>query len=112
LLKLLFLIITTFNGLFDFPNLLNSQLELSSPPNSNKLVASKRIKDKEDPWYNMPSNLKDKDDNLIALSFTLPIRPLPITFIAFTMLKTARKEHFTSARIKAIYMLKERKLAN
>jgi hypothetical protein len=28
------------------------------------------------------------------------------------MPKTARKEHSTGARIKAIYMLKERKLAN
>jgi hypothetical protein len=45
------------------------------------------------------------------LSFTLLIRPPPITFIAFTMPKIARKEHFTSARIKAIYMLKEKMLA-
>jgi hypothetical protein len=60
----------------------------------------------------MPSNLEDKDDDLVTLSFTLPIRPLPITSIAFTIPKTARKEHFTSARIKAIYMLKERKLVN
>jgi hypothetical protein len=74
-------------------------------------VASKRIKDK-DPWYNIPSNLKDKDNDLIALSFTLLICPPPVTSIAFTMLKIARKEHSTRARIKAIYMLKERKLAN
>jgi hypothetical protein len=60
----------------------------------------------------MPSNLKDKDkdNDLVALSFALLIRPPPITFIAFIMLKIARKEHSISARIKAIYMLKERKL--
>jgi hypothetical protein len=74
-------------------------------------VASERTED-EDPWYNMPSNLEDKDDNLIIPSFTLPIRPLPVTSIAFTMPKIARKEHSTRARIKAIYMLKERKSAN
>jgi hypothetical protein len=111
LLELLFLIIATFNSLFNFPNLLNSQLKLSSPPNSNKLVASEQIKD-EDPWYNMLSNLEDKDNDLVALSFTLLICPPPVTSITFTMPKTARKEHSTSARIKAIYMLKERKLAN
>jgi hypothetical protein len=111
LLELLFLIIATFSGLFNFPNLSNGQLELSSPPNSNESVASEQIKDK-DPWYNIPSNLKDKDDDLVAPSFTLLIRPPPITSIAFTMPKIARKEHSTSARIKAIYMLKERKLAN
>ena len=75
-------------------------------------MASERIKDKEDPWYNILSNLKDKDDNLVTLSFTLLIRPLLVTFIAFTMPKTTRKEYSTSARIKAIYILKERKLAN
>jgi hypothetical protein len=74
-------------------------------------VASKQIKDK-DPWYDMLSNLEDKDDDLVALSFTLPIRPLPVTSTAFTMPKIARKEHSTSARIKAIYMLEERKSAN
>jgi hypothetical protein len=57
-------------------------------------------------------NLKDKDNDLITLNFTLLICPPPITFIAFIMLKIAYKEHFTSARIKAIYILKERKLAN
>jgi hypothetical protein len=74
-------------------------------------VASKQIKDK-DPWYDMLSNLEDKDNNLVTPSFTLLIRPSPVTSTAFTIPKTARKEHFTSARIKAIYMLKERKLAN
>jgi hypothetical protein len=59
----------------------------------------------------MPFNLKDKDNNLIALSFTLLIRPPLVTFIAFTMPKIARKKHSTSTRIKAIYILKEKILA-
>jgi Transposase len=59
----------------------------------------------------MPSDLEDEDDDLVAPSFTLPIRPPPVTSIAFTMPKIARKEHFTGARIKAIYMLEEKKLA-
>jgi hypothetical protein len=75
-------------------------------------VASERSKDKEDPWYNLPSNSKDKDNDLVALSFTLLVRPLPVTSIAFIMPKIARKEHSTGARIKAIYILKEKKLAN
>jgi hypothetical protein len=58
----------------------------------------------------MLSNLKDKDDNLVTLSFTLLIRPLPVTSIAFTMPKIARKEYSIGARIKAIYILKEKKL--
>jgi hypothetical protein len=109
---LLFLIIATFGGLFDFPDLSNGQSELSSPPNSNESVASERTKDKEDPWYNIPSNLEDKDDNSVTLSFTLLIRPPLVTSTAFTMPKTARKEHSTSARIKAIYILEERKSAD
>ena len=39
----------TFSSLFDFPDLLDSQSELSSPPDSNESVASERSKDKEDP---------------------------------------------------------------
>ena len=74
-------------------------------------MASKQIKDK-DPWYDMLSNLEDKDNNLVTPSFTLLIRPSPVTSTAFTIPKTARKEHSTRARIKAIYMLKERKSAN
>ena len=55
---------------------------------------------------------KDKDNDLITLSFALLIRPPLVTSIAFTMPKIARKEHFINAKIKAIYMLKKRKLAN
>jgi hypothetical protein len=72
LLALLFLIIATFGGLFDFPDLLDGQLELFSPPDSDELVASERTKDEEDPWYNIPSDLEDEDDDLVALSFTSP----------------------------------------
>jgi hypothetical protein len=110
--ELLFLIIATFSSLFDFPDLSDGQSELSSPPNSNESVASERSKDKEDPWYNLPSNLEDKDNNSVAPSFTLPIRPPPVTSTAFTMPKIARKEYSTGARIKAIYILKEKKLAD
>ena len=39
----------TFSSLFNFPNLLDSQSELSSPPDSDELVTSKRTKDEEDP---------------------------------------------------------------
>ena len=102
----------TFGGLFDFPDLSDGQLELSTPPNSDELVASERSEDKEDPWYNIPSNLEDKDNTLIALSFSLLIRPSPVTSIAFTMPKATRKEHSTSARIKNIYILVEKKSAD
>jgi hypothetical protein len=37
----------TFGGLFDFPDLSDSQSELSSPPNSDKSEYSKAIEDKE-----------------------------------------------------------------
>ena len=62
-------------------------------------------------WYNIPSNLKDDNNDSLALSFTLPVRPILATLTAFTMPKTTREEHTTSARIKAIYMLEEKKLA-
>jgi hypothetical protein len=110
--ELLFLIMATFSSLFDFPDLSDGQSELSSPPDSDESVASKRTEDKEDPWYDMPSDSEDEDNDSVAPSFTLPIRPLPITSIAFTMPKIARKEHSTGARIKAIYMLEERKSAD
>jgi hypothetical protein len=85
----------TFNSLFNFFNLSNGQLKLSSPLDSFNLNES----NEEDAWYNIPFNLKDKDDDSIASSFTLPLRPL-ITFIAFIILDIIRKEHFTSVKIK------------
>ena len=101
----------TFGSLFDFPDLSDGQSELSSPPDSDESVASERTEDEEDPWYDMPSDSEDEDDDSVAPSFTLPIRPPPVTSTAFTIPKTARKEHSTGARIKAIYMLEEKKSA-
>jgi hypothetical protein len=88
----------TFSGLFDFPDLSDGQSELSSPPDSDESVASELSEDQEDAWYNMPSDSEDEDDDSVAPSFTLPIRPPPVTS--------------TGARIKAIYMLEEKKSAD
>lgn len=55
----------------------------------------------------MPSNSLDEEDNSTAPSYTLPIRPA--TSSALIVSITPRKEHSTRARIKAIYMLEERK---
>jgi hypothetical protein len=79
-------------------------LELSSLPDSSNLDEL----DKEDAWYNIPSNSEDKDDNSITLSFTLPLRLLT-TSIAFTIPDIIYKEHSTSTRIKAIYILEKRR---
>jgi len=98
----------TFGSLFDFPDLSDGQLELSSPPDSSdsdESECTKATEDKEDAWYNLPSDSEDKDNNLIVLSFTLPLCPLVATSIAFIMPNIICKEHSTSARIKAIYML-------
>ena len=73
-------------------------------------MCSKGSKDEDDAWYNLLSNLEDEDDDSLILSFTLLVRPAPATTLtAFTMPKTERKEHLTSVRIKAIYMLEEKK---
>jgi len=98
----------TFGGLFDFPDLSDGQSELSSPPNSSDSDDS--TEDEEDTWYNLPSNSEDKDDNSIEPSFTLPLRPLA-TSIAFTIPNIICKEHSTGARIKAIYMLEQKRSA-
>ena len=110
--ELLFLIIATFCSLFDFPDLSDGQSELSSSPDSDESVASERTEDKEDLWYDMPSDSEDEDDDSVVPSFTLSTRLPPVTSIAFTIPKTARKEHSTGARIKAIYILEERKSAD
>jgi hypothetical protein len=95
----------TFGSLYDFPDLSDGQLELSSPPDSSDSDESdEATKDKEDAWYNIPSDSEDEDDDSIAPSFTLPLRPLA-TSTAFTIPDIIRKEHSTSTRIKAIYML-------
>jgi hypothetical protein len=101
----------TFGGLFDFPDLSDGQSKLSSPPDSDESEYSKATEDEEDTWYNLPSDSEDKDDNSIAPSFTLPLRPPPSTSTAFIIPEIIRKEHLTSARIKAIYMLKQRRSA-
>jgi hypothetical protein len=97
----------TFGGLYDFPDLSDGQSELSSPPDSSD---SDDTEDEEDAWYNLPSDSEDEDDDSIAPSFTLPLplRP-PSTSIAFTIPDIIRKEHSTSARIKAIYMLEQKR---
>jgi hypothetical protein len=99
----------TFNGLFDFQDdLSEGQSELSSPPNSSDDEHSdEHTEDEKDQWYDLPSNSLDEEDDLTAPSYTLPIRPA--TLSALIVSTTPRKEHSTRARIKAIYMLKERK---
>jgi hypothetical protein len=96
----------TFGGLFDFPDLSDGQSELSSPPDSSNSDKS----DEEDAWYNIPSDSEDEDDDSIAPSFMLPLRPLA-TSTAFTIPDIIYKEHSTSARIKAIYMLEQKRSA-
>ena len=104
----------TFGGLFDFPDLSDGQSELSSPPDSSdsdESECTEATEDEEDAWYNLLSDSEDEDDNSIAPSFTLPLRPLVATSIAFIMPDIVRKEHLTGARIKAIYMLEQRRSA-
>jgi hypothetical protein len=105
------LIIATFGGLYDFPDLLDGQSELSSPPDSSDSNESdEATKDEEDAWYNIPSDSEDEDDDSITPSFTLPLplRP-PSTSTAFTIPDIIRKEYSTSTRIKAIYMLEQKR---
>jgi hypothetical protein len=66
------IIMATFGGLFDFPDLSDSQSELSSPPDSSDDEHSdKHAKDKEDAWYNLPSDSDDSDDDLAAPALLL-----------------------------------------
>jgi hypothetical protein len=97
----------TFITLFNSLNLFNRQLELLSPLDFDKLIYNKATINKEDIWYNLLSNSEDKDDDSIIPSLILPMRATPIS--AFILLKTDRKEHSTNVRIKAIYMLKDKK---
>ena len=102
----------TFGGLYDFPDLSDGQSELSSPPDSSdsdESACSVATEDEEDAWYNIPSDSEDEDDDSIAPSLTLPLRPLIATSTAFTIPDIVRKEHSTSARIKAIYILEDKK---
>jgi hypothetical protein len=102
----------TFSGLFDFPDLSDGQSELSSPPDSDdsdESACSEATEDEEDAWYNLPSDSEDEDDDSVPPSLTLPIRPPVATSTAFTIPVVTRKEHSIGARIKAIYMLEEKK---
>ena len=104
----------TFGGLFDFPDLSDNQSELSSPPDSSdsdESACSIATKDKEDAWYNLLSNSEDKDNNSIIPSLILPLRPSTATSTAFTIPDIIYKEHSTSTRIKAIYILEQRRSA-
>ena len=91
----------TFGGLYDFPDLSDGQSELSSPPDSSD---DEYTKDKEDTWYNIPLDSNDLDDDLAKLALLLLASST--TFI-ITPLRP--KEYSTSARIKVIYMLKDKK---
>jgi hypothetical protein len=90
----------TFGGLFDFPDLSDGQSELSSPPDS-----SDDTEDEEDPWYNLPSDSDDSDDDSAAPALPL----LAPSSTAFIITPLGPKEYSTSARIKAIYMLEDKK---
>ena len=96
----------TFSGLSKYLGLLDNQLQLSLPLDFDELeIGEEEEEDKEDLWYEIPSDLENEDDESTKPPLTLPA----FTSTAFTMPKTTRKEHSTSARIKAIYMLEEKK---
>ena len=93
----------------------NNQLKLLDPLNSNDQSAStKAFKGKDNTWYNIPFSLKEDDDNDITPrpTFSHPIQlAIAITLTAFVIITPLRKEYLIEAKIKAIYMLKEKKLA-
>jgi hypothetical protein len=99
---------TTFNELFGDLSCSDNQSKLSSPFNSDESEISKEEEEnKEDLWYNQPSDLEEEDDESTKPSLTL----LAITTTAFTMPKITRKKHSIGTRIKAIYILEEKKSA-
>jgi hypothetical protein len=97
------IIIATFGGLFNFPDLLDGQLELSSPPDSSDNHSNEHTEDEEDAWYNLPSDSDDSDNNS-----AVPALPFASS-TAFILTTLGPKEHSTGARIKAIYMLEDKK---
>ena len=102
----------TFGGLFDFPDLSDGQSELSSPPDSSDDEHSdEHSEDEDDAWYNLPSDSEDEDDDSSTPALALPIRPALASLSVTTVVVSTivRKEHSTSTRIKAIYMLEEKK---
>jgi hypothetical protein len=59
----------------------------------------------------MPSDSDDSDDNTPALTFTLSLYLTNVSFFistTFIMFKVVKKEHITSARIKATYILNKK----
>jgi transposase len=94
----------TFGGLFDFPDLSDGQSELSSPPDSSDDHSDEYTEDEEDAWYNLPSDSDDSDDDSAE-----PVLPLPASSTAFILATLGPKEYSTGARIKAIYMLEDKK---
>jgi hypothetical protein len=83
---------------------------LTPPDSFDDEHFNKYIKDKDNIWYNLPTDLEDKnkdDDSSPLLALVLLIRPILLTEIVVSII--TRKEHFTDVRIKAIYMLKQKK---
>jgi hypothetical protein len=75
--------------------------ELFSPPDSSD---DEHTKDEEDTWYNIPLDSDDSDDDLVELALLLLA-----SSTAFVIITLRPKEHFTGVRIKAIYMLEDKK---
>jgi hypothetical protein len=96
---------TTFSGLFDYPDLSDDQLQLFSLSNSSESKVSGEQEDEEDLWYDQPFDSEDSKDKSVDPCFTLP----PGTSTAFIMPKRPCKEYSTGARIKVICMLEEKK---
>jgi hypothetical protein len=82
----------TFGGLFDFPDLSDGQLELSSPPDLSDDEYSEYTEDEEDAWYNLPSDLDDEDDDSIT-----PASALPVASPTAVLSIIGPKEHSTGA---------------
>ena len=104
----------TFTGLFDFiDDLSEGQSELSSPPDSSVgEYSNEHTKDEDDAWYNLPSD-SDSEDEVIPAALSLLIRPALSTAPStdFVISIAVKKEHITSARIKAIYILERKSLS-
>jgi hypothetical protein len=100
----------TFRGLFDFLDLSDGQSELSSPlDSSDDEYFNELTEDKEDAWYNLPSDSDDSDDSDNNLTIPTLVLPIPALSTALIVSTIGPKEHSTDAGIKAIYMLKEKK---
>jgi hypothetical protein len=104
-----------FDELFTFPDYLSEgQSSLSSPPDSDDdLISDGSESDSE--WYNLPSDNSEDEDETEAVAqaviplLALPLRPAPTTSTELVVSTVPKKEHSTGARIKAIYMLEQRK---